>query len=279
MEKVTALFRDVQSKLPTSSAGLKEHIFLTVYSICGVLAVFIPVIHWNSKKKEFYQTYGYYIEYENQQREYDENQDDGKNNNNNGYSTCHWWQWGCRKQQYYYMNQNGDGNNDDNNIELPGWFRFLGGHSEEEERFYEENNLEAPGTGAMRFVYSWYLIMFIGLLAFGGYIIFKKSPSLGLLVTLMAVFAQFSILMMVLLVQGAISTDDRDLEESPYGWYGQTGVLMIYSSFWSFLYCLGFGIALVIRARLAARNENEKEEISEEAATEENASTQYASLS
>ena len=71
MDKATALLKDARTemgpKMSIAKSFMKENAFFTVWSISGVLAVFIPVIHWNSKKKEFYQTYGYYIEYENQQ--------------------------------------------------------------------------------------------------------------------------------------------------------------------------------------------------------------------
>ena len=33
---------------------------------------------------------------------------------------------------------------------------------------------------------------------------------------------------MILLPQGVINTDDRDLQNSVYGWHGQTAVLMVY---------------------------------------------------
>lgn len=230
-----------------------------IWIVSGLLALSIPAGKYNAKKDQYYSSYGKYIEYENQQRAYEEaqnNQNDGNNNNNYGYGypTCKWFQWKCRKAQYYYRMQNGGGGNNNQNgnmVYTPDWYRFIGGgtRNEEDRRFYEENgisfNYDEP-TGAMKFVYSWSIIMFLGLLVYGSFVILTGRSVLGLVV-LCAVFAQFSLLQILLCGQGVISSDDRDLEESIYGWYGQSGVLQVYTDLGYFVFCASFCLIFAVK--------------------------------
>lgn len=232
--------------------------FLFGWVAGGILAILIPVIQWNKKKQEYYSYYGAYIEYQNQQ-----NNGDNNNNYNSYYPRCKWFQWSCRKTQYYYMQQNGSGDNE--NWTLPNWFRFLGGTTESEQRWMEENGMDSMSSGALNFVYSWTLVMFIAMLLFGGFAVYKKRP-IGLLVVLLAVFAQFALLMLVLLAQGVIMTDDRDLEDEVYGWWGQLSVLMVYTNFWLIIFCVVFVIAFLVRTILERRNAGKDKTLEESAA-------------
>mmetsp|Transcript_8812 Transcript_8812/g.16019 ORF Transcript_8812/g.16019 Transcript_8812/m.16019 type:complete len:297 (-) Transcript_8812:153-1043(-) len=276
MDKATALLKDARTKLgpkiSVAKSFMKENAFLTLWSISGVLAVFIPVIHWNNMKRDFYKNYGYYIEYQNNnnQEEY-ENGGNNDDNNNNAYNrvyqsngryyyvpkTCHWWQIQCRQHQSSYI-QTKTSKDDDQNGNLPSWFTFFGGASESELRFREENGYNNPRAGSLSFVYAVSLVWFITLLLWGGFVIYKKSPTLGMVATLLAVFAQFSIMMIVLLIQGPISTDSDELETNIFGWYGQLGVLMTYSNFWMALYCITFSGLIAAREYLTPQPSSDK---------------------
>jgi hypothetical protein len=108
-------------------------------------------------------------------------------------------------------------------------------------------------SGALKFVHSWTTIMFFGLLAYGVFALYRGSSTvypMGLVVS-MFVFAQFCLLMMIVVCQGVISTENRELEESVYGWYGQMGVLMVYSDFWYLLHCLIFIVVFTLRFGVA----------------------------
>jgi len=174
-------------------------------------------------------------QYEEQQRQYEEQQQYQYNNGNynngqqgnydrngNYYPSCSWWQFKCRKQRFAYMQANGD----ENNIAFPGWYAAIGGRTEEDRREREEvvgSADEAPG--AVKFVYTWTLIVFIGMLIFGGITIFQRKPVTPLIV-IMLIIGQFALMQLFLLGQGVIATEGREMEDSVYGWYGQLAVLM-----------------------------------------------------
>ena len=142
------------------------------------------------------------------------------------------------------MNGNGD------QINLPMWYIFLGGESEEMRRQREEMNRDGMGaeesTGALRFVYAWTIVLFIGLMSYGVFVISQRRSPLGLIVSLL-MFAQFALLNMLMISQGVISTEGREMEDSVYGWYGQMGVLLVYTNFWMMLYSLLFAGAFGVR--------------------------------
>lgn len=161
-------------------------------------------------------------------------------------------QWKCRLNQFNYR-QNADGNNNNNNngeyqLSFPNWFVFFGGTTEEDRRWQEEqgNNL-GESSGATKFVYAWSLVMFCFILFYGGFVL-VKNRTVGPLLIMMIMFFQFSILAMVLICQGVLMTDDRDLEDSIYGWYGQIGVLMVYTNTGFAWFCFVFAAVLFGRA-------------------------------
>jgi hypothetical protein len=161
-------------------------------------------------------------------------------------------------------------------VYTPGWYRFIGGgqDSEENRRFYEEMGLSYDAdeaTGAMKFVYSWTIIMFLGLLAYGTFVLLMGRSVLGLIV-LCAVFAQFSLLQILLCGQGAISSDNRQLEDTVYGWYGQSGVRQVYTDFGIFLFSASFGIIFTIHSivrHFMSRREGASAKVNEEVHHEE----------
>mmetsp|Transcript_27028 Transcript_27028/g.54004 ORF Transcript_27028/g.54004 Transcript_27028/m.54004 type:complete len:208 (+) Transcript_27028:94-717(+) len=121
---------------------------LLAWISAAVLSVAVPSIQWSVQRSSFYQSYGYAVEYENQQREYEEQQnDDGNNDDVYGsvYESCSSWNWWCIKKQAYYADYYGDGNKDDGDdggagsMTFPSWFIFLGGQTENMRRWEEEN--------------------------------------------------------------------------------------------------------------------------------------------
>lgn len=244
--------------------------FVSAWIVGGVLAMIIPVIHWNRKKQEYYDYTGYQIEYENAQRDYEEANGDNNDGNGNYYSSnCSWWQWQCKKNAYAYQQANGDGDEDE--IQVPNWYLFIGGQTEEQRRQAEENGeLGQTSSGALKFVYWWTLLLFVLILVYGAAVLIKRKDA-RVVVFGLVLFAQFALMLLLLMGQGVIETDDRDLEDSVYGWHGQMGVLLAYTAFWMYLYCILFAVALVVRLLLAYRRSrkgsNGKEDGIEEPST------------
>jgi len=241
--------------------------FIAFWLIAGVLAIVIPVIRWSKEKRRYYQYIGYQIEYEQAQRNYEENQNgNGQNNNNYYYNSCKWWQWGCRKRQYQYQQYQEGG---EDQVQVPNWYLFIGGQTEQDRRQQEENGQQAGSSGALKFVYVWSLILFVLVLAYGVFVLYKRRPTLGLMI-LMLLFASFSLMNLLLMGQGVIETDGRAMEDSIYGWYGQLGVLMVYTDFWYMMFCIVFVFALAVRMFLFRRSNKNANQ-----GGEENAYQQY----
>ena len=126
---------------------------------------------------------------------------------------------------------------------MPSWFFFFGGKLEEDDRQREEMGLN-QSDGNMKFVYVWTLFIFIALAVYGWVTLYKGNDRMGLIIAL-AIFCQFALLNLITTV-ASISTDDRDLEDSIYGWFGQVSVLLAYTEFWMMLQTFGFAVALAL---------------------------------
>jgi uncharacterized Tic20 family protein len=226
-------------------------LLVAVWLSLGILAVLIPIARWRGERNEYYQAYGYAIEYEQAQRAYEEAQREQEDGNQGWYyETCKWYDYACRKAAYRYRQNNGNGNNNDaNDVNMvPNWYLFLGGQTEEGRREMEEQG-NMGNTASLNFVYTWTVLMFVAILLFGTMILVRTNTvgaTSGLLV-LLVVFFQFLLLNMLLLVQGVIQTDGRALEDSVYGWFGQTSILLVYTDFWILLFCTIFTIVLAGR--------------------------------
>ena len=230
----------------------------------AVLTLFVPLIKWGKDRRFYYNLFGKYIEYEQAQRAYQQAQENNNNNNqnndnnNNSYGTspynCRWWQFRCQRDErnylkYYAYNNNGDQQqqeqrNGENQIYMPRWYQWLGGRATEEDRREQEERGEQQvgnESAAIKFVYWWSLLLFVSLVAFGGYMLYKKR-SLHYVAILLACLTQYALLMMLLVPQGVIMSDNRDLEDSYYGWYGQWGVLMVYFYYGQVL----FGVVFLV---------------------------------
>jgi type II secretory pathway pseudopilin PulG len=273
----------VKGHAKTALMHLKDPWTLS-WIISGLLAVLIPVIIWSVQRGSYYNAYGYANEVEEQQRQYYQNQnDDGNNNNNNNnnnnsyystYKECSWFNWPCRKRQYYYATMDsGDGGDDANENgtqQLPNWYLFLGGleNSEEMSQWKEENtgvqsSSNGPSAG-IEFVYVSTLLLFTALFAYGAMTIGKKQSTSNLVVFLV-VAASVGLMNLVGSAQGIITSDDRDMEDSYYGWYGQMGVLIVYTDFWIMLFSIGYLIAFRVRSYLNQKTDQSGHVADEEA--------------
>jgi len=258
---------------------------IIAWLVGGVFSVIIPVSHWTREKNSYYSSYGYYIEAENQQREYEEgNNGNNNNNNNNGngnyyYEECSWWNWKCRKAQYEYAMYDNNDNNNNGQVTLPSWYILMGGQTEEMRRWEEENTGRRGGatgpTAGEKFVYIWMVLMFVGILIYGTYVLAKKVRKTPLVVTVL-LYAQFCLVTLIMASQGVISSDDREFEDSIYGWYGQMGVLIAYQSFWFMLFSVIFAIVFGVMAILERRRLN-KEGIESDSANNVEMSSSTAS--
>lgn len=219
--------------------------FIVLWWLGGLLSIFVPLSKWNSAKNDYYLAYGRYNEYEQQQRQYQE----GQNYNYNQQAfNCKWWQYKCRQQMYSYM-QNVNNNGDGMTFYTPGWYQFLGGRIDQDSRDREMLGLSVDeNSGAIKFVYGWSIVIFLSVLAYGTYVFYKRRTVMGLN-GLLAINMQYALLMIVVVPQGVIGgMDERSLEESAYGWYGQMGVLLVY-----FFYAqLLFGVVFLVLNSLKA---------------------------
>jgi hypothetical protein len=209
---------------------LTDFFLLCAWLVTAGCAVLFPLLRWNASKAKYYSYYGRYNQYEQQQRAYEQAQN-GNNYNNQQYQyngmynyQCKWYQWSCRKSannMYYYQQASGDGNGQA--FYAPNWYRMINGKMESDDREREEMGANASGaSGTLKFVYVWTLFMFIALVLFGALVLWKRNPGgpTALFVMLMF-FGQLALLQLLLLGQGVIMTDMRDMEDSIYGWYGQ----------------------------------------------------------
>ncbi len=245
--------------------------------IGGISSVFIPVIVWSNHRSTYFNNIGYAQKaedyYEEQQRYYEQQKeyyeqkkngyygngnDDG--NNQSYYKDCSWINWPCRRRQWLYATYSQDDEGDGQ--PLPSWYVFLGGETEQMEKWREENTGQrARGNSVtysgLNFAYFLTMALFLGLLAYGAMTLGKKEPITNL--TVFLVLCAVIGLMNLIMSMGTISTDNRDLEDSYYGWYGQTGVLLVYTNFSLLLFSFAFLIAFQVRNYLDRKAE-EKEE-------------------
>jgi hypothetical protein len=121
-----------------------------------------------------------------------------------------------------------NGNGERMDLYTPSWYNYLGGKyddiaSRDREALGMDSSVD--NSGALRFVYTW----FVAILAYGSYVFYKRQ-SLMTLNVMMGLVWQYALLLMILMPQGIITTEERDLERNVYGWFGQMGVLIVYFS-------------------------------------------------
>lgn len=228
--------------------------FILVWILGGILAIIIPASKWTKSKNDFYEVSGKYIAYEQQQRAYEEA--NRQNNGENYYAipNCRWFQWSCRKNAYSYQMRNND--NAEDQVNVPAWYLFLGGTTEEQQRQREEMGMSSQNNAPVKLVYVWSVVLFITMLLYG-VIVLAKGWSMNSLRVILLFWAQFCIMILILTAQGVIETDGRALEENIYGFYGQMGILLAYSCFWMALHSVIYTIVLTIRAVYMRRRGNQ----------------------
>ncbi|CAB9527644.1 expressed unknown protein [Seminavis robusta] len=156
------------------------------------------------------------------------------------YQNSYYYQY---NNQYDDQDQNGSG-------DLPSWFSGWNGNA------YVSGDSQdgsSANSGAIKFVYTWELLMFLGLLAYGGMVLFKfRGPlaqsrmALWSLFVLIFVWANFAFMTMWLVANGSIYTDGREMEEVG-GFYNQFSVLLFVTNFWYLMWSICFCIALGVR--------------------------------
>ena len=223
---------------------------VTAWIIGGTLAVFVPVAQTISKKQEFYNSYGYYNE---------KDDDQGNSNDEEEYyqqqNSCTWWSRtfsGCT--EYYQANSR------DDQVDLPSWYSLFNGVNEEESRDQDEDNMFL-NTKTINFVYAWSLIIFVAIVAGGAFSLYKKQPSSKIIIpTVLVCLLQFSWLSTLLVTQGVIQTEGREIEDTLYGWYGQTGVLLALTNIAIIWFSVVFLVVFLARYFLERRTSGDKEE-------------------
>lgn len=279
-------------------SSVKANKVLIAWLIFGTVAVVGPPIQWQIQRAKFYRQYGKYVAYEEQQRQYEEAQNQN-NNNNDGYSyyssyykNCSSWNFRCRAkqekyaQQYFGDNNNNNGGYDENgnpvaDTQIPGWFQFMSGRSSQSEamrRWQEENTgvrqeddddrNQGKATAGEIFVAVYMILVVLATVVYGTMRLYEsglhnigKDRLTGLIVALVLVMNL--LFLNLLLMPSLVSVEDRMMEESVYGWYGQIGVLMAYIDFYGLLFCAGFLAAfyfVFFRAGKAATTDPEKGE-------------------
>ncbi len=278
-----------QSTMVSAAAHVKNPWAIS-WLVSGFLAILIPVITWNINRGKYYNAYGYALEAEEEQRQYYENQQNNNNynnygyqnnnNNNNGdddgnysyYKDCSWINFACRTRQYFYATaEERQKAYEEGKLmqEVPGWYVILGGteNSEEMQRWKEEQTgvraedaMGNPAEGGLKFVYTVTLLLFIALVGYGAFNLggVERKPRANLF-ALLIITAIVAFMNLIMTAQGVISSDDRDLENSYYGWYGQMGVLLAYTDFWFMLFSLAYLIAFRVSSYLEQREASQKE--------------------
>eukprot|EP00547_Thalassionema_nitzschioides_P008222 CAMPEP_0194222602 /NCGR_PEP_ID=MMETSP0156-20130528/33336_1 /TAXON_ID=33649 /ORGANISM="Thalassionema nitzschioides, Strain L26-B" /LENGTH=283 /DNA_ID=CAMNT_0038953459 /DNA_START=23 /DNA_END=874 /DNA_ORIENTATION=+ len=246
---------------------------LGLWLLSSLTAIIVPASIWGYNRNEYYKYVGVYNEYAQNQEQYEQQQngDDNNNNNNNNYQNygnpCSWWNFSCRKKyakfmKYYQNNGQQQQQGDENQIMLPGWYKFLGGKVQVDEKEREELGI-SESSGSVKFVYSWTLLMFLVLVLFGSRVLYKAKDRTGL-VALLILYFNFMLLNLLTVVNGVIETEARQLDDSIYGWSGQWGVLVAYTDFWMLLHsvifaCL-FGIPACMKSRSLKKGESKDTE-------------------
>ena len=238
---------------------MKDRLTL-VWVITGGLAVLLPLTIWGIQRLIYFARFGADEYIQERQQNYEQGQQYYQQQNQNYwryywngyynvneqtlYQKCFALNWPCRVRQYRYATYGIYGNQGNDEQHAPLWYIFLGGRTEAMDEWEEKNGHEShAGTfvyGGLGWSYLLTVGLFISLLVFG-VSTFKKQGSIVELRTLIVATGIIALLNMIMSV-GLISSDEEDLEKYYYGWYGQMGVLMVYTSFWIMFFSLAFFI-------------------------------------
>ncbi|GKY99207.1 hypothetical protein MPSEU_000876100 [Mayamaea pseudoterrestris] len=208
--------------------------FLCIYFATAVLAWLVPLIVMGAARGRLARQ---------QNDDQGEQQDDQEQEYTNN---CRWWQWGCNSQYYDGdgddQNQQQDNNRNDEDSNTPWWWFFA---SEEDQRRREESQSNNP---AMVLVYIWALLLFSALVWFG-YRQLKNGSDLYRVCVALAVFGNFSLMIMFLIggLEGGVQTEGPELEEQ--GFYSQFGVMMFLTNLGYAGFAILYGVVFWMRAR------------------------------
>ena len=259
----TSTSSSFQNKLSQLAAFWKTDSvpFVTAYVTTGLLACLVPAFKYRRSVNAYRNSYYYQYQQQNQ----------SEDNGNGVYdvNNCQWYQWNCTP---LYMNENGeyvDQNEQNNNgqneqyYSTPSWFSGWGNGNGSGDRQSRDGG--TSNSAALKFVYGWQTIIFVGLLlAYGGMLVYKTRPShagaassrmaLTSLLLVLFIWTNTSFMAMWLLANGSISVEGREIEELG-GFYNQFSVMMFLSNFWYTIW--GTVFCIVIAARLfRTRNMN-----------------------
>lgn len=171
-------------------------------------------------------------------------------------------------------------NNDRYREALPTWYINMGGELGDDEmnRAREEQGLSSDeATGPLKFVHRFTIFLFVALLAYGAVAMYFKQFLVPVYVA-MGVFAVMSALQIIVLTQGVIKTDEREMENSIYGFYGQLGVLMVYANYAYFWFAIVFGVIFGAKAFAEYKLSSVETETEPDESTTENKDESYKSM-
>jgi len=240
-------------------AVMKDRLTAT-WLITGGLAVLLPLTIWGFQRIVYFARFGAQDYMQESQENYEQAQQYYQQqnqkywryywtgyynvNDQTFYQKCWGIDWFCRRRQYYYATYGPYGNRANDQQQAPLWYIFLGGKTERMQQWEEQNGHERHANafvyGGLGWAYLLTLGLFFALLAYG-VSIFKKEGSIAELRAVVVATAVIAFMNMIMSV-GLISTDDDDLNDYYFGWYGQMGVLMVYTNFWIMFFAIAFAI-------------------------------------
>lgn len=240
-------------------AVMKDRLTMA-WLISGALAVLLPLTIWGIQRLIYFGRFGVQEYMEERQQNYEQAQQYYQQQNANYwqyywsgyynvneqtfYQKCFALNWPCRRRQYYYATYGIYGNQGNDQQQAPLWYIFLGGKTQKMEEWEEKHGHESHANafvyGGLGWAYLLTLVLFFGLLSFG-VSTFKKEGSIVELRAVIIATAVIALMNMILSV-GLISSDEEDLNQYYYGWYGQMGVLMVYTNFWIMFFSVAFAI-------------------------------------
>jgi len=216
---------------------LKMNRFLLTWLVTGVSAWLVPLIIMAGARSSLRRQQNY----EQQQNgDGDQQQDE---NDGRYYNRCSWWQWfGCSNNYDENGEQDDGGNGEDEERTTPWWWF---GSSEEARREREEMGRPSP---ALVFTYVWQTLLFASILYFGYRTVHNRSD-LYRVVLALALFANISFIVMILLggLEGGVQTEERELEEQ--GFYSQFAVMLFLSNLFFLVFSAVYGIIFFLNAR------------------------------
>lgn len=209
--------------------------FLLTWNILSVVAFIIPFFIWVIGRATSDRWNDYYENQNNNQNDEQNGQYNNQYGQNSSWNnpSCydeygyyhgptHWWQF-WKRCNY------GDGEGNDNDRRAPWWY-IWGGE--------ERGNPEDEGRAVIIFMYLWMLVL-LGGVAYIGNNTAMTLHKLEVLRWILIGFANFCFMVMVMVIGlEGIEVDAREMERD--GFYGQTAVLLLFTSFFALVQSIVF---------------------------------------